>query len=80
MRGARLLATIDPIDEGGSHVAPEAGVVPRLAGEAMQAPPEEFLYLACLHEGTGVEKPDFLAVVDAQRGEVVHETADAEHR
>ena len=41
--------------------------------QAMQAPPEEFLYLACLHEGTGVEKPDFLAVVDAERGEVVHE-------
>ena len=32
--------------------------------EAQQAPPEEFLYLACLHEGTGVSKPDFLAVVD----------------
>ena len=29
--------------------------------EALQAPPEEFLYLACLHEGTGVERPDFLA-------------------
>ena len=41
--------------------------------EAMQAPPEEFLYLACLHEGTGVEKPDFLAVVDAEKGEIVHE-------
>ena len=41
--------------------------------EAMKAPEEEFLYLACLHEGTGVEKPDFLAVVDAERGEIVHE-------
>jgi selenium-binding protein 1 len=41
--------------------------------EAMQAPPEELLYLACLHEGTGVEKPDFLAVVDAENGDVVHE-------
>ena len=41
---------------------------------AMQAPPEEFLYLACLHEGTGVEKPDFLAVVDAEQGRIVHET------
>ena len=38
--------------------------------EAMQAPVEEFLYLACLHEGTGVEKPDFLAVVDAEEGRV----------
>ena len=42
--------------------------------EALQAPPEEFLYLACLHEGTGVDKPDFLAVVDAEEGRVVHET------
>ena len=41
--------------------------------EAMQAPPEEFLYLACLHEGTGVETPDFLAVVDAEEGRIVHE-------
>ena len=31
----------------------------------MQAPAEGFLYLACLYGGTGVEKPDFLAVVDA---------------
>ena len=42
--------------------------------EAVQAPPEEFLYLACLHEGTGVEQPDFLAVVDAESGTIVHET------
>ena len=42
--------------------------------EAMQAPAEEFLYLACMHEGTGVEKPDFLAVVDAEEGRIVHET------
>src|SRR3954449_7824321 len=42
--------------------------------EALKAPPEELLYLACLHEGTGVEKPDFLAVVDAEDGRIVHET------
>ena len=41
--------------------------------EAMQAQPEEFLYLVCLHEGTGVEAPDLLAVVDAEKGEIVHE-------
>jgi len=41
--------------------------------EAMQAPPEEFLYLVCLHEGTGVDAPDFLAVVDAGDGRIVHE-------
>src|SRR3989337_858397 len=42
--------------------------------EALGAPPEEFLYLACLHEGTGVAEPDFLAVVDAEKGEIVHRT------
>jgi selenium-binding protein 1 len=41
--------------------------------DAMQAPPEEFLYLACLHEGTGVDAPDFLAVVDTAEGRIVHE-------
>src|SRR5919198_1424571 len=45
----------------------------RSPAEAMQAPPEEFLYLACLRVGTGVEKPDFLAVVDAGTGDIVHE-------
>jgi selenium-binding protein 1 len=43
-------------------------------GEAMTAPAEEFLYLACLHEGTGVQAPDFLAVIDAEDGRIVHET------
>jgi selenium-binding protein 1 len=42
--------------------------------EARNAPPEELLYLACLHEGTGVDAPDFLAVVDAENGQIVHET------
>src|SRR5213592_4813876 len=42
--------------------------------EALQAPQEEFLYLACLHEGTGVDAPDFIAVVDAESGRIVHET------
>jgi methanethiol oxidase len=45
----------------------------RTPQEAMQAPPEEFLYLACLHEGTGVDAPDFLAVVDTESGRIVHE-------
>jgi hypothetical protein len=43
--------------------------------EARGAPPEEFLYLACLHEGTGVEAPDFLAVIDAESGALLHETS-----
>src|SRR3954452_1016 len=42
--------------------------------EASRARPEEFLYLACLHAGTGIEKPDFLAVIDAENGRIVHET------
>jgi 56kDa selenium binding protein (SBP56) len=42
--------------------------------EALQAPAEEFLYLACLHEGTGVERPDFLAVIDSEDGRIAHET------
>ena len=41
--------------------------------EAMTAPAEEFLYVACLREGTGVDAPDFLAVVDAEAGSIVHE-------
>ncbi len=47
--------------------------------EAAKAPPEKLLYLTCLHRGTGVERPDFVAVVDADPesgsyGEIVHET------
>jgi selenium-binding protein 1 len=42
--------------------------------EALGAPAEEFLYVGCLHEGTGVAAPDFLAVVDAETGRVIHET------
>jgi selenium-binding protein 1 len=46
--------------------------------EALKAPPEEFLYLACLHEGTGADAPDFIAVVDCDPdsdtySQVVHE-------
>jgi selenium-binding protein 1 len=40
--------------------------------EAARAPAEAFLYVACLHEGTGVDEPDFLAVVDAEDGRIVH--------
>jgi selenium-binding protein 1 len=42
--------------------------------EAQNASPEEFLYLACLRTGTCVDAPDFLAVVDAERGTIVNET------
>jgi methanethiol oxidase len=42
--------------------------------EAMQAPPEELLYLACLDGGASRRRPDFLAVVDAADGRIIHET------
>jgi selenium-binding protein 1 len=41
--------------------------------EAMQAPAEEFLYVALLRPGN--DRADSLAVVDAESGAVVHETA-----
>ena len=41
--------------------------------EAMQAPPEEFLYVALLRPGG--ERADSIAVVDAGDGRVLHETA-----
>jgi selenium-binding protein 1 len=47
--------------------------------DAIQAPPEEIVYLACLHAGTGVDEPDFLAVVDVnpesdRYGRITHRT------
>lgn len=47
--------------------------------EAMQAPPEEFVYVSALHVGTGVEEPDFLSVVDVNKesdsyGQITHRT------
>ncbi len=35
--------------------------------EAMRQPPEQFVYVACLYEGTSIQEPDFLAVVDTDR-------------
>ena len=42
--------------------------------EALQAPAEEFLYLACLHEGTGVESPTSSRSWTPRTGRIVHET------
>jgi methanethiol oxidase len=42
--------------------------------EALGAPAEELLYVSCLHEGTGVDAPDFLAVVDAGDGTIISRT------
>ena len=48
--------------------------------EAMRAPKEDILYVAGLYEGTGIDEPDFLAVVDVNPdsptySQVVHRTA-----
>ncbi|HUG17215.1 MAG TPA: selenium-binding protein SBP56-related protein [Thermomicrobiales bacterium] len=47
--------------------------------EALQAPPEEIVYVAALHTNTGVEEPDFLAVVDVNPrsdtySQIIHRT------
>ena len=47
--------------------------------DARQAPPEEFLYVAAMRVGTGVDAPDFIAVVDTRPGsetygQIVHQT------
>ena len=49
---------------------------PQIAGEQ---PPEQFIYVAGLFEGTGIERPDFIAVIDVDRdsqqyGQIVHRT------
>lgn len=46
------------------HEHPSTGPGFASPQDALQAPPEEFLYVSCLHTNTGVEKPDFIAVVD----------------
>ena len=47
--------------------------------DAQQAPPEDYLYVAAMRVGTGVDAPDLLAVVDTRPesetyGQIVHET------
>jgi methanethiol oxidase len=46
---------------------------------ARNQPPEKFVYVASLYEGTGINRPDFIAVVDVDPGsdtygEIVHRT------
>jgi selenium-binding protein 1 len=47
--------------------------------DASSQPPEDFVYVACLYEGTGIEEPDFIAVVDVNPesdsySQIVHRT------
>ena len=39
---------------------------------AREQPPEQFVYVAALYEGTGIERPDFIAVVDVDPGSPVY--------
>ena len=46
---------------------------------AREQPPERFVYVAALYEGPGIDRPDFIAVVDvdpssSSYGEIVHRT------
>src|SRR6202008_4525242 len=48
--------------------------------EAMKAPREKLLFVACTYANTGVDKPDYIAVVDADPdsktySQVVHRLA-----
>ncbi len=57
--------------------APQVGY--ESPADAMKAPREDIVYVAGLYEGTGVEEPDFLAVVDVNPdshtySQVVHRT------
>src|SRR3954465_10060231 len=47
--------------------------------DARQQPPEDYVYVACLYEGTGIREPDFIAVVDVNPesdtySQIVHRT------
>jgi selenium-binding protein 1 len=55
---------------GPGYASPEA---------AAAQPAEDFIYVACLYEGTGIAEPDFIAVVDVnpesdRYSEIVHRT------
>src|SRR5215204_4943331 len=57
-----------------------AGAFYTSPADARDAPPEDVLYVACLHRGSGIEEPDFLAVVDANPesdtySQVIHRTS-----
>ena len=37
--------------------------------DAIQAPREKVVYTICIYTGTGIEKPDYLATIDTDRGQ-----------
>ena len=47
--------------------------------DARRQHPEQFIYVAALYEGTGIDRPDFIAVVDVDPAsstysQIVHRT------
>jgi len=62
--------TLDNENQGPGYASP---------AEAQSQAPEEVVYVACLYEGTGIDEPDFIAVVDVDRdsdtySQIVHRT------
>ena len=49
-------------EHGGSHCCGPGYASP---AEAMKAPREKLLYTVALYIGTGIQKPDYLATIDA---------------
>ena len=50
-------------ENGGSHCCGPGYASP---AEAMKAPREKVLYRVALYIGTGIQKPDYLATIDAR--------------
>jgi selenium-binding protein 1 len=46
-----------------ARLTPDPTLYPTVR-DAIKSPPEDVAYVAALYVGTGVEEPDFLAVVD----------------
>ena len=47
---------------------------------AREQPPEQFAYVAALYEGTGIDRPDFIAVVDVDPGSDSYGADRSSHR
>jgi methanethiol oxidase len=81
-RHTRFTSAVSGSAKEGAMTQGEASRGPGYASpqEAMRAPREEFVYVSCLHEGTGIQEPDFIAVVDVhpdsdRYGHVIHRTS-----
>ena len=50
---------------GGPSVPEVVNVGYASPAEAVKAPKEKIVYTVCIYTGTGIEKPDYLATIDA---------------